>query len=85
LQTRRLLADIKRVVDILNSDIADEEGQAGIFDPARPEYPILARAMAARRDNLKSTMATLQRRIPDLPALGAEGHLPSANALAFND
>src|SRR5215510_9179065 len=56
LQTRRLIADIGRIIEILNCDIADEEARAGVSDPSRPEYPILARALAARRENLQSTM-----------------------------
>jgi hypothetical protein len=63
LQTRTLIADIDRVVQILNSDIAAEEQQAGVFDRRQAEYPMLARALAARRDNLKGTIAGLERRL----------------------
>jgi hypothetical protein len=41
LQTRTLIADIDRVVHILNSDIAAEERQAGLFDRCQAEYPML--------------------------------------------
>jgi hypothetical protein len=68
LQTRTLIADIDRIVQILNSDIAAEEEQARIFDRSQAEYPILARALAARRDNLQGTIAALERRLSDLPA-----------------
>jgi hypothetical protein len=63
LKTRILIADIDRVVQILNSDIAAEEQQTGVFDRCHAEYPMLARTLAARRDNLKGTMAALERRI----------------------
>lgn len=66
-QTRSLIADIDRIVQILDSDIAAEEMQGGVFDPSEAEYPILARTLAARRDNLKETIAALERRLSDLP------------------
>lgn len=59
LQTRRLIEDIRRVVDILNVDIAHE----GISDPQLPEYSIVARALAARRENLECTLAALEQRL----------------------
>jgi hypothetical protein len=62
-QTKTLIADIDRIVQILNADIAAEEEQAGIFDCSRPEYPALARAQATRRDNLKDTIAALEQRL----------------------
>jgi hypothetical protein len=66
LQTRTLIADIYRVVQILDSDIAAEEQQAGLFDRCQAEYPMLARTLAARRDNLKGTIAALEKRLSDL-------------------
>jgi septation ring formation regulator EzrA len=68
LRTRTLIADIDRIVQILSSDIAAEEEQAGIFDPSRVEYPVLARTLTARRDNLGHTIAALQQRLVNLPA-----------------
>jgi hypothetical protein len=62
LQTRRLIADIRRVVEILNVDIAEEEADSGVSDPTRPEYPMLARALLARRDNLVNTLSSLEAR-----------------------
>jgi hypothetical protein len=67
-QTRSLIADIARIVQILDSNIAAEEEQARVFDPSQAEYPILARTLATRRDNLKETIAALERRLSDLPA-----------------
>ena len=40
-QTRSLIADIARIVQILDSNIAAEEEQARVFDPSQAEYPIL--------------------------------------------
>ena len=66
-QTRSLIADIGRIVQILDTDIAAEEEQARVFDPLQAEYPMLARTMAARRDNLRETIAALERRLSELP------------------
>jgi hypothetical protein len=66
LQTKTLIADISRIVHILDSDIAAEEAQARIFDRTRAEYPILARTMAARRDNLLNTISALEQRLAQL-------------------
>jgi len=67
-QTRSLIADIDRIVQILDGDIAAEEKQARVFDPSQTGYPTLARTLAARRDNLRETIAALERRLSDLPA-----------------
>jgi hypothetical protein len=67
-QTRTLIADIERIAQILNSDIAAEEERARLFDPTQAEYPILARTLAARRDNLRDTIAALEQRLLNLPA-----------------
>jgi len=66
LQTRELIADIGRVVQILDSDIAAEEEQARVFDRSRIDYPILARTLATRRDNLLGTIAALELRFSKL-------------------
>ena len=63
LQTRALIADIRRLVDILNVEIAQEESLIGVSDPALPEYPMIARALTARRENLESTLASLEDRL----------------------
>jgi len=71
LQTKELIADINRVVQILDSDIAAEEEQISIFDRSRVDYPILARTLVARRDNLLGTIAALEQRLVNLPAVQA--------------
>jgi hypothetical protein len=63
LQTRRLIADIRRVVDILKVDIAHEESSTGISDPELPEYSDVAKALTARRVNLECTLAALEQRL----------------------
>jgi hypothetical protein len=66
LQTRMLIADIDRVVRILDSDIAAEEQQAGVFDHRQAQYPMLARTLTTRRNNLQDTIAALEKRVSDL-------------------
>ncbi len=63
LQIRSLIADITRIIQIIEGDIAAEEEQAGIFDRSHAGYPMLARTLGARRDNLMDTIAALERRL----------------------
>ena len=60
---KALISDLDRVVQILDSHIATEEERARVSDPFSAAYPILARVMTARRDNLKETIAALERRL----------------------
>lgn len=62
-KVKELIRDLDRVVRILEVDIATEEARAGVSDPCNGAYPILARKMMARRDNLKETIAALERRL----------------------
>jgi hypothetical protein len=73
-----LIADIDRVVRILDSDIAAEEERARVFDRSDAMYPILARALAARRDNLKGTIAALDKRLATINATQAQAEAPAA-------
>lgn len=61
-KTRTLVADLNRIVQIINEAIDVEEKQAGVFDPLRAEYPMHARELAARRDNLTNTIVGLEQR-----------------------
>jgi len=61
-----LIADIDRVVRILDSDIALEKEKARLLMCFEPVLPPLATALIARRDKLKETIAALERRIIDL-------------------
>lgn len=61
-----LISDLDRVVQILDSHIATEEERAGVSDPFEAAYPILARTLATRRDNLKETVAALELHLADL-------------------
>jgi hypothetical protein len=69
---RILITDLDRRVRILDRDITTEEEFAGVFDHFDPAYPILARTLVARRDNLKDTIAALEKRLVSF-ASGPEG------------
>ena len=62
-QAKSLIADLDRLVDVLNVDIDFREQEAGVTDLARPEYPAVARTMRARRDNLLQTISALRQRV----------------------
>jgi len=67
-----LISDLDRVVRILDRDIATEEERTRVSNRFDAAYPILARTLAARRYNLKGTIAALERRLANLPADQAE-------------
>jgi hypothetical protein len=62
-QVSALISDLDRAVRIINQDIAAEEERARVSDRSDTAYPILARALAARRDNLRDTIAALEQRL----------------------
>ncbi|MGZ5873941.1 MAG: hypothetical protein ACXWKP_17705 [Bradyrhizobium sp.] len=62
-QTRTLIADLYRIIQILNDAITTEEKLAGVFDHFQAGYPTHARELAARRDNLTETIAALELRL----------------------
>lgn len=58
----KILADLVRTVQLIESDIAAEEERAGVSDRSDVKYPVLARTLIERRDNLKMTIAALEQR-----------------------
>jgi hypothetical protein len=60
-RTESLIADLDRIVQILNSDIAEQQVKAA--DRSRSALPSLAKALVARRDNLIGTITALQQRL----------------------
>ena len=65
---RGMMDDLNRAVCLLDCDIATEEERARISDRSNSAYPILARTLAARRDNLRDTIAALERRLTTMKA-----------------
>ena len=58
-----MIADMRRIVEVLDSSVSAEEERTRFRDRADGRYPILARQFAERRDNLKVTIATLEARL----------------------
>ena len=58
-----MIADMRRIVEVLDSSVSAEEERTRFRDRADGRYPILARQFAERRDNLKVTIATLETRL----------------------
>jgi hypothetical protein len=58
-----MLGDFDRTRQLLDGDIAAEEERARISDRSDAKYPILARTLIERRDNIKMTIAALEERL----------------------
>ena len=58
-----MIDDLERSVQLLSVDICAEEERVRVFNKSSPAYPILAKALAARRDNLNLTIALLAKRL----------------------
>ena len=65
-QIRTMIVDFGRTVQLLDCDITTEEERARILDRSDAAYPILARMLATRRDNLRDTIAALEQRVSKL-------------------
>jgi len=62
MKVRALVADLHSQVLFLDQGIPDEEQRTGIFDVANVAYPMLARTLRARRENLLATIRVLESR-----------------------
>ncbi|MEH2523080.1 hypothetical protein V1288_000989 [Bradyrhizobium sp. AZCC 2176] len=54
-----LIEGLLRSVELLTVDIEHEETRAGVRDLSDPMYPVLARSLRSRRDNIRATLASL--------------------------
>jgi ABC-type transporter Mla subunit MlaD len=64
-----LISNLDRHAQLLDQDIAAVEERAQVFDRSHPAYPVLARTLTARRDNLSATIAALQKRLASFQPL----------------
>lgn len=70
LRIATLIADLTRTADILTADIEQEEARAGARRLTDPAYPVLARTLRMRRENIGATIASLENiRAPKASAL----------------
>jgi hypothetical protein len=59
----KILADLVRTAQLIESDIVAEEERARISDRSDAKYSMLARSLIERRDNIKTTIAALEARL----------------------
>ena len=74
-QGRRKLSQIELVIHgfsehaaKLHEVVETEEARVGIFDPKHFAYPCYAKAVAQRRDNLRSSIADLKQQLREARA-----------------
>jgi hypothetical protein len=60
LQIATLIGDLSQTVAFLTADIEHEETRSGVRDLADPAYPVLARSLRVRRENIGATIASLE-------------------------
>lgn len=63
LQLHALISDLSWRIQMLDGDIAEEECSSGNADPRSPTCSMLAQALRARRDNLRTSIAVLEAQI----------------------
>jgi hypothetical protein len=67
LQIATLFQSLSRSVELLTVDIEHEEARVGVRDLSDPAYPVLARSLRTRRDNICATIASLEKFIYGTP------------------
>ena len=67
LQIATLIESLLRSVELLTVDIEHEETRAGVRDLSDPTYPVLARSLRARRENIRVTIASLEALVQGTP------------------
>jgi len=65
-QIRSTIASLNRTIAALESSITAALERSHVTDPQHYAFPISARTMIARRDNLKGTIAALSDRLSKL-------------------
>jgi hypothetical protein len=56
-----LISDLDKRAQLLECDLAAEQERARVFNRSDATYPIAARTLAVRRDNLRATIAALEK------------------------
>jgi purine nucleoside phosphorylase len=59
----KIVADLVRTVQLIECEIAAQEERASVSDRSDVKYPMQARALIERRDNLKMTIDALEQRL----------------------
>ena len=61
----KILTDLVRTVQLIGCEIAAQEERASVSDRSDVKYPMLARTLIERRDNLKMTIDALAHRLAE--------------------
>jgi hypothetical protein len=61
----KILADLAQTVQLIESEIANQEERASVSDRSDIRYPMLARTLIERRDNLNVTSDALKQRLAE--------------------
>ena len=77
----KILADLVRTVQLIECEIAAQEERASVSDRSDVKYPMLARTLIERRDNLMMTIDALEQRLAERAPHDKQRQL-SANAKA---
>jgi hypothetical protein len=67
LQIVTLIESLSRSVELLTVHIEHEETRVGVRDVSDPAYPVLARSLRTRRENLRVTIASLEALVKGAP------------------
>lgn len=59
----KILTDLAQTVQLIEADIIAEEERTKISDRSDPKYPLLAKSLIERRDNIRMTIASLEARL----------------------
>jgi hypothetical protein len=65
---RTMIADLEQIVTVLEASLTSELERSRVKDPSDYAFPMSARALIARRDNLKTTITSLLDRLARLKA-----------------
>ena len=67
LQIATLIGSLSRSVALLTVDIEHEETRAGVCEVSDPAYPVLARSLRVRRENIGATIVSLEALVQETP------------------
>jgi hypothetical protein len=65
-QIRSMISDLERIVNTIGQSIQAELKGARIRDHSHVGFPMSARALVARRENLEATIAVLAERLTEM-------------------
>jgi hypothetical protein len=55
-----LVFELQQMAALLQAALAEEESRATVSDPTHPQYPMLAKSLRSRFENLQKTISSLK-------------------------